>query len=426
MNLPLTIGNPKRGRSTLSGWADLFPYYAGYPEQFASKVLESADLRKNARVYDPWNGSGSTTSAAAALGFRASGVDLNPVMVLVARARLLPATEWSSLRPLSRRILQHARSLDEGMDADELHQWFTDSTASYIRRIERSIRDHLVDSEEPGSGASGLSALASTFYVALFSAARTLSSKFRSSNPTWLRAAKAPNELLSYPRGEVERCFLDAVERARSSCREGTVSGAASERVKVEVADSTLTRPRKGTVDFILTSPPYCTRIDYTSATRMELAVLSPLVVEGRKALSAKMLGSVRVPREYPHQRPDWGKTAIHLLAEIRDHDSHASDTYYLKSYLDYFTKLHMALRQCADALRPEGRMVLVVQDSRYKGMHVDLQSITTEMCSSLSLAPSDRRDFSFNRSMRDVNSRAKAYGSTGQVTESALVFSKA
>lgn len=425
MNTALTINNPKRRRPALTGWADLFPYYAGYPEDFATQVLASAGLRPKARIYDPWNGSGSTTSAAASLGLRAIGFDLNPVMVLVARARLLPATEWSALRPLSRRILQHARSLDVPAADDELCQWFTERTASYIRRIERSLRDHLVECETPPIDAGSLSALASTFYVALFSAARTLAWKFRSSNPTWLRVAREPEHLLSYERAGVEHCFLDAVERARAACRSVIVSGKAGERVRVEVADSTLTRPRKGTVDFILSSPPYCTRIDYTSATRIELAVLSPLLAYGRQALSAKMLGSVRVPREYPLQKQEWGPTATSFLEKVRQHPSHASDTYYLKSYLDYFSKLHKALSRCSASLRTGGRMLLVVQDSRYKGAPVDLQTITTEMCAGLCLPLADRRDFKFARSMRDINSRSLRYGCGGNVTESALVFRK-
>jgi hypothetical protein len=70
--------------------------------------------------------------------------------------------------------------------------------------------------------------------------------------------------------------------------------------------------------------------------------------------------------------------------------------------------------------------MLLVVQDSQYKGISVDLQAITTEMCAELRLPLVERKDFAFSRSMRDVNSKAKAYGATGAVTETALVFRKA
>ena len=40
-------------------------------------------------------------------------------------------------------------------------------------------------------------------------------------------------------------------------------------------------------VDFVLTSPPYCTRIDSTAATRIELAVLAPYYYRPQSALWA-------------------------------------------------------------------------------------------------------------------------------------------
>jgi hypothetical protein len=421
----LTIENPKRRRSTLTGWADLFPYYAGYPEEFASKVIASAGLKAKARVYDPWNGSGSTTSAAASLGRLAIGFDINPVMVVVAKARLLPPGEWSVLRPLSRRILQHARALDTAGAGDDLNQWFSHRTTSYLRRLELSVRDHLMETEALPVDVSTISSLASIFYVALFSAARALAGTFKSSNPTWLRVAKNPEDRLDWNRVEVERCFLDAVERARSACRDVIVQNKAVQRVRVETADSTIMRPRKGTIDFILTSPPYCTRIDYTAATRVELAVLSPLVSDDRRSLSARMLGSIRVPKDYPRKETSWGPTALAFLEKVGSHPSHASDTYYLKSHLDYFCKLQQALAQCEAALRSGARAVFVVQDSRYKGIHNDLQTTVIEMCSSLGMHLAQRQDFDFKCSMRDVNSRSRSYGATGAVQESALVFRK-
>jgi hypothetical protein len=420
----LTIPSPKRRRDSRQGWADLFPYYAGYPESFAKEVLASANLDRNARIFDPWNGSGSTTSAAASLNLRAIGHDINPVMAVVAKARLLPGSEWTSLRPLSRRVIQHARSISCMSGEDRLGDWFDKDTVRHLRRLERSVFEHLVDVEAVDAVQS-LSSVASVFYVALFSTVRTLCAPFRASNPTWMKVAKVERELLRIDRPHIDRLFLDAVERARSSCRDGSLSVRNCDRIQVLLADSSLVRPRKGTIDFILSSPPYCTRLDYTAATRTELAVLSLLFQKDRTSLSAEMLGSVRVPQRYPRIRKEWGRTATSFLDKVRIHPSHASNTYYLKSHSDYFRKLYCSLSQCSVALRPSGRMALVVQDSLYKGERNDLQRVTEEMCAGLGLRLVQRCDFNFQRSMRDVNSRSKGYGATGSVTESGLVFIK-
>jgi SAM-dependent methyltransferase len=416
--MALNITNPKR-RRTAEGWADLFPYYAGYPETFASDLLASAGLREGARIFDPWNGSGSTTSAAASLGMTATGYDLNPVMVVVAKAKLLPRSEWTALRPLSKRIIQYARIELKSVTNDPLHQWFDDRTTGFIRALEGSVRAHLIDR----STVDELSTLASVFYVALFSTVRELARPFRSSNPTWLKAARSAEERLAVSRNEIERNFYDAIDRARESCKDGSLSPECSAIVRLQCANSTYVRPRKGSIDFVLTSPPYCTRLDYTAATRVELAVLSPIAAVSRSELSLGMLGSIRVPKRRVVRRPAWGKEALRLLAHVRSHDSHASDTYYYQTHLDYFSKLERSLRNCAEALRPSGRLALVVQDSYYKGERNDLQLIVTEMMESMGLSLDQRADFASSRSMRHINSRSKAYGGRSGVTESVLVF---
>src|ERR1700678_3726619 len=118
----MVTGNPKlRGiESPQSRW---YRYYAGFSERFARTALESARLSAEDWVLDPWNGSGTTTATAAALGLNVLGYDLNSVMVLVAKARCLYAGENSSLCPLASEVLRQARkSFDPGHD-DPLSVW---------------------------------------------------------------------------------------------------------------------------------------------------------------------------------------------------------------------------------------------------------------------------------------------------------------
>ncbi|MCY4592044.1 MAG: hypothetical protein OXE86_16115 [Alphaproteobacteria bacterium] len=94
----------------MRGWHNFFPYYAGYPEHFARSVLAGAGLLKNALVLDPWNGSGTTTFSASQIGLASQGINLNPIMLIVPRARLLPRTEADSLEPLAREVVKGLRS----------------------------------------------------------------------------------------------------------------------------------------------------------------------------------------------------------------------------------------------------------------------------------------------------------------------------
>jgi hypothetical protein len=191
----LRIVLPKRNNRLQTGWEGFFPYYAGYPELFARELLKSAKLPRGAVVLDPWNGSGTTTYTATLRGLNSIGIDLNPVMIIVARARLLPPSEADHLRPLAATILLHARSAPPTLQPDDaLLGWFDPATAAFVRGIEQNIRRSLVGSmtkSPDGVHLDRISGTAATLYVALFAACRRLVAPFRSSNPTWLRAPKA-------------------------------------------------------------------------------------------------------------------------------------------------------------------------------------------------------------------------------------------
>ncbi len=141
----LAIQSPKRSIKLRNEWEQYFPYYAGFSEAFAELLLVSANLPATGLVLDPCNGSGTTTYTASRLGISSIGVDINPVMALVARARALPASEADSIVPLGREILSRARrDRSPCCEGDPLSHWFGDRTSAWIRSVERSSREILL------------------------------------------------------------------------------------------------------------------------------------------------------------------------------------------------------------------------------------------------------------------------------------------
>lgn len=164
----LDIGSPKRVRKAPHGWDAFFPYYAGYPLSFASRLIRTSGLDPGAVVFDPWNGSGTTTFAARDQGFEAVGVDINPAMIVVARARSLHVSEADSLEPLCREIIRQAARVPRQPEDDPLSLWFTADTATALRSIERVICKLLVGrsaSPQQGGVIGAISPIAATFYV---------------------------------------------------------------------------------------------------------------------------------------------------------------------------------------------------------------------------------------------------------------------
>jgi len=426
----LNIISPKRNGLPPPGWEGFFPYYAGYPEGFARGILESIQLPTNAVVFDPWNGSGTTTYAASQLGFTSHGFDLNPVMITVARARLLPPSEADSIDPLAKEVCKYDPNEARTAAADEpLCIWFDEGTAVHLRTIERNIRRQLVGSmtqTATGLRLDHMSGLAATFYVGLFAVCRELTAPFRSTNPTWLRKPKGKEKKISAPRNVIVQKLLKSLHGMATALAERQKTKATEQgRCDLALADTTKTALRSASVDLVLTSPPYCTRIDYTAATRIELAVMGPLTQTLPKQLSRQMIGTTRVPQHEIKVDAAWGARCGKFLRAVKNHPSKASEIYYYRTHLDYFEKLARSLQHTSDALKPKGAAILVIQDSYYKELHNPLPAIVADIAGECGLALRRREDFRLGHSMTGINPHTRAYRTSQDVVESVLCFSK-
>src|SRR6185295_9933920 len=99
--------SPKREQFA-PGKAGWYWYHAGFSPSFVTDVLAMTGVSPAGLIVDPWNGSGTTTQVAHDHGFAARGYDLNPVMVTVAKARLLGTQVVPSHAVLARHILKKA------------------------------------------------------------------------------------------------------------------------------------------------------------------------------------------------------------------------------------------------------------------------------------------------------------------------------
>lgn len=420
----LVIGSPKRLRRISSRGRDFFPYYAGFSEVFASKLLQSAGLPPNAVIYDPWNGSGTTTNTALRLGFNSYGTDLNPVMVLVARARNLNSFETEELLSLTRALIKNLKSLKTLPAVDDpLLQWFTVDTAKLLRNLERRIRK-LSRNSSGDEMFDRISSQSASLYVALFTIAKKFTKEFGTSNPTWLKTPSLAESKIEIDPDALELAFVDQINGMVNAIEFlGDVSFA-KVKCKIDVGNTTLMR-ESNFADFILTSPPYCTRIDYTAATRMELAIIEPILNKTKGELSREMIGSVRVPVAKIQPQDSWGKICLKFLKNLQVHDSKASRGYYYNTHLDYFDKMAVSIKNIARCLKPGGGAVFVVQNSHYKEIHNDVPGIVSEMAELAGLSVIRKVDFSQKNSIGKINSRSRKYQKSTDTVESVICFYK-
>jgi hypothetical protein len=272
--------------------------------------------------------------------------------------------------------------------------------------------------------------MASTLYVALFSVARDLAARLRSSNPTWIGKPKSDGDKLAVDEA-------DLLERFKSKCGEmadalsmesttQTLFDRGNGNVLLSVSDTTTDRLFSCKADLVVTSPPYCTRIDYAASTRIELAVLAPITSSTVEDLGRAMIGSTRLPKSQVRKSSAFGETCLEFLERLKKHSSKASAGYYYKTHVDYFRKMRKSLRNIAKSLKYNGRAILVVQDSYYKEIHNDLPTIITEIAAGCGLRIQRREDFRLGRTRAGVNPRVQKYRQSSTANEAVLCFSKA
>ena len=419
------IGNPKR-KGHPRGRGAWYPFYAGYSEEFAYNFLRSLKLPKTAMILDPWNGSGTTTSTAARLGIRSLGIDLNPVMVIVAKARLLSNRSKASLVPLANHLVTQAVETE---DEVPLSRWFIPRTANSIRSLEQAIRKTLIGDDQLLDGSEtleGVSDLAAFYYVALFSTVRLLLAPFRTSNPTWIKIPSAHQGRLRTLDTQVKIRFVQQVERMVSEISDSPpdLTDLDTDSI-VKLCNAEDIVAKKNSVSLILTSPPYCTRIDYGALTYPELAVLGLDPCSTATSLRKSLTGTCAVNNRIDNPQPAWGTECLSILDDVACHPSKAASTYYLKQFLQYFTALYRSLKSLHPVLRTNAGLCMVLQDSYFKDIHVDLPLIVTEMCQSLGLSLRRTDKFSVKTPMSRSNLFHRKYVSEVRLVETVLCFQK-
>ena len=423
---PLSIINPKRRPSQFQNRQSWYSFYASFSLPFAQEIISSARLGRHALVVDPWNGTGTSTLAAALSCNRVVGFDLNPAMVAIARAKLAEDRDLAVVSEALRLLRGGQACPAVAPVGDPLSVWFLDPAVREIRAVEAGFRrstSALLGTNGKRDRNSGMPRPLAFFYLALFRIVRTLLEPFLSSNPTWVRSPHGEDERIHFKRGTGAAMFEVVCEQMLSAATLDAASkGFADSEAHLASADSLPLA--NGSVDFILTSPPYCTRIDYAIATKPELAILG-YGGDRLRNLRHTLTGTLTVNGLASPPGADWGQACSHFLKKLRNHPSKASETYYLRTHLQYFGSIARSLSEIQRVMRGGSRCVLVVQDSYYKNVRNDLASIFIEMSQLRGLKLERRQDFHLSRTMSRINPRTRKYRQQHTAVESVLCLLK-
>ena len=407
---------------------DWYPYYAAYSEAFVNNVFD-AYLAGATSILDPWAGSGTTNAVSYRRGVSSVGLDINPASLLIAKGRLAPPVGDPDGPASLLELVSIASHVDLGADpTDPLSIWFVPDAVGRLRALEYaayvalSFPPRTIEFHGDSASLNTLSPALSFLYCVLFLTVRRMLRPYATTNPMWfktsIKSPKARKLSPSWP--QLSQAYRDAM-------------GYLSARLSQPIEDPPITEFQIGNAtdlgfaldrfDAVLTSPPYATRLDYVKGMLPELAVLG-FQEEALSKLRANTTGTPVVRKLLgapPHHGLIESESACVVLDRIKDHSSKGSRNYYYPWIQNYFLDLQESTKELARVTTNSGTICIVVQNSYYKDVPIDLQDIVIELFLAVGRRFRARRDYCAPNPRSPSGTVADA--NTRYSTESLLVF---
>ncbi|EKN3950953.1 hypothetical protein DVQ18_09600 [Yersinia enterocolitica] len=399
------ISSAKRGkneRQSLHAW---HPYYAGYSESFVLSVINAEGLKADAVVLDPWMGSGTTGLVCQKQNIDCIGTDINPVMSRFAAAKsysIIPELNSRGITIMDEIISEYEKNLFSLSKKIKTGQ----QVARHIKKLHESIGSYFYSNKNISD--CKMNPLSSFYYSVLFYTSRVMLGINSGSNPTWIIDSKTKNKT-------IKRDFINEFKinfaQMLSQLNDYFYEVESTSTYTIYNSDCKSLPIDDNAIDIVITSPPYLTRIDYVASTRVELQLTYSK--DEYEVIRRKSMGTTTVPKIADPLNEQWGNICKRILDQVMNHKSRASDTYYIKNKIRYFSDAFTSLVEIFRVLKKGSSAYLALQNSYYKEIEIPLYDIYCEMA------------LNIGYSAVDIIHEEKVRVSLGQINPKSSVYVK-
>ena len=371
-----------------------FTYPAGYSYKLVEAKIRESGLGGQSFIADPFVGTGTTSLAAKMLGVNSVGVEAHPFVHWVAKTKLTLDHDIPALTRDVERVLNTALSVDD-VDVDGawpplVYKCFSEENLKKLYALRKAI----LELESDQSRQDFLK-------LALTSTLRTVTS----AGAGWPYIAPS-----RYAERQVQR---DAFNEFSKTCI--TMIGDLQYAQLLDVPDSSHKLihgdARKldehcapGSIDLILTSPPYLNNYDYADRTRLETYFWSiynswgEITREVRDHLIIAATTQIRLTQmDSVIQCPAIKQVNAEVHSEIMDIVGRLSKLRTVKAgkktydvmVAGYFEDMLKVIKAAYKGLKPGGQFVLVLGDSAPYGVHVPTDEIIGKLARSVGFSDS-------------------------------------
>jgi SAM-dependent methyltransferase len=332
------------------------------------------------RVLDPMMGSGTVLAVARACGHTAIGVDIDPLAVLLARV-WTTSLDIDGAQEKAIEVLERART--RAGDC-KLHEAYPRSADLETRRFIRYWFD--------GHARRQLTCLAESIRsirdehvrdVLWCAFSRLIITKQAGASLAMDLSHSRPHKAFSHAPIDPFDKFLFAVKQVLKNCI-GRTQKDRGPAARVKLGDARKLPLDDGTIDLVLTSPPYLNAIDYMRCSKFSLVWMGYSVNE---------LGDIRadsVGAESGDKAARENEEIKKIIAGLRlSPKLSARHEAVLAHYID---DMHKAVMEAARVLSPGGRAIYVVGENTVRGTFIPNAKIVSAVAELSGLESDGRR----------------------------------
>lgn len=339
-------------------------------------VLDAvAECGESSCVLDPMAGSGTVPAVARIMGHRAIGMDTDPLAVLMAKVRVTPM-DPAALSALAAKVLAAARrrralpaaeSFPRGCDAETrkfVEFWFDRRARSQLCSLSSAI-----EGVDDGDARDALWCAFSRLIITKESgASRAMDLSHSRPHRAFKRAPAEPF------------CkFTSAAKRVADSCADSRIPGPPA---RVQLGDARDVPLKDGSMDLVITSPPYLNAIDYMRCSKFSLVWMGHSVGEIRRIRSAAVGTEVGM-----YEKEDAVRRVVSGL-NLRPAMSGRSEAILAR----YVHDMRRIVGETARVLASGGRAVYVMGENTVRGTFIRNSRIVEMLASEAGLRAASRR----------------------------------
>lgn len=385
--------------TTLHDWYRMV--YA-YSDQIIYDLAEEWGMTEDDLLLDPFVGTGTTAVAAKTIGIDAIGADASPIAVLASRAKTTWDVDIAAFRTAAEELIETVEPVFNEIGSQEnttLSSFGDEEPVSVdldiydLEKPDKTPKDWLSEKprqkmlvlrhhvEELASADDVDEDVVDLIRLAMCAIMPEDVGNVGFGPEAYKTKVKEDVPVLQYFEKKIEKMASD-LQTIQTRIDGGDKTPGETEIVDVDArvigdkltADSELLASH-GSVDYVITSPPYPAEHDYTRNQRLELVWLG--VLEDNSDLQAIKKRNIRSNTKNIYVDDDDGEqlnirdndridTIVTRMEQIIEEEeiSHGFGQYYPRVVEEYFAGMQRHLQQVYDIMSPGGKAGYVVADS--------------------------------------------------------------